>query len=56
MYRIFYIDLDKSNIRENANTEEHFQKTLVLEYSAEELGVEDRPLLSMHVRGSSRKD
>lgn len=53
-YRIFYIDLDKSNISENENTEEHFKKTLVFEYSEQD--VEKRPLISMHVRGSSRKD
>ena len=53
-YRIFHIDLDKSNIRENANTEEHFQKELVFKYSEQD--VDHRPLLSMHVRGSSRKD
>jgi len=54
VYRIFYIDLDKSNIRENSKTEEHFQKEKVFEYSEQDVG--NRPLLSMHVRGSSRKD
>lgn len=55
-YKVFYIDLDASNINENKNKAEHYKKTLVFEYSENEQGVEKAPLISMHVRGSSRKD
>lgn len=54
IYHIYYIDLDASNIRENPNVNEHYKKVLVFDYKEEDVGY--KPLISIHVRGSSRKD
>lgn len=53
-YKIFHIDLDKSNVRENKKRDEHFRIEEIFEYS--EKHVDKRALLAIHVRGSSRKE
>ena len=48
------IDLDKSNIRENPNVDEHFKREDIGEYLDKD--VDYRQLLEVYVRGSSWKE